>query len=78
MQPKWRIRFIVSHSREVAMPRKEEPLKPHDFPVEANNQTIVRNNGKPLAEVCDEKTARDVAERLNEHEYQRELDRWSA
>ena len=60
------------------MRRKEHPLKPQDFPVEANDKTIVKNDGKPLAEVCDEKTAEDVAERLNEHEYQREQDRWSA
>ena len=53
-------------------------MKPQDFPVEANDKTIVKNDGKPLAEVCDEKTAEDVAECLNEHEYQREQDRWSA
>jgi hypothetical protein len=70
--------FIVSQSREPMMPRKEEPLKPADFPVQADDKTIVKNDGKPLAEVCDEKTAQDVAERLNEHEYQREQDRWSA
>jgi hypothetical protein len=35
------------------MRRKEQPLKPQDFPVEANDKTIVKNDGKPLAEVCD-------------------------
>ena len=60
------------------MRRKEKPLKPQDFPVQADDKTIVKNDGKPLADVCDEKTAEDVAERLNENEYQREQDRWLA
>ncbi len=34
--------------------------------VQANDKTIVTNDGKPLADVCDEKTAQDLAERLNE------------
>ena len=60
------------------MPRKEEPLKPHDFPVQADDKTIVKNDGKPIADVCDKKTAEDLADRLNENEYQRDQDRWSA
>ena len=75
MQPKLRMRFIVSGDDDA---RKEKPLKPQDFPVQADDKTIVKNDGKPLADVCDEKTAEDVAERLNENEYQREQDRWSA
>ena len=58
------------------MRRKEKPLKPQDFPVQADDKKILKNDGKPLADVCDE-TAEDVAERLNENEYQRERDRWS-
>jgi hypothetical protein len=60
------------------MPRKEPPLKPQDFPVHSDDKTIVKNNGEPVAEVCDRETADDVADRLNENEYQREQDRWSA
>ena len=60
------------------MRRKQEPLKPGDFPVHADEKTIVKNDGKPLGEACDDKTAENVAERLNENEYQREQDRWSA
>jgi hypothetical protein len=60
------------------MPKKDEALKPQDFPVQAEDKTIVKNDGEAIAEVCDKKTAEDLAERLNEHEYQREQDRWSA
>jgi hypothetical protein len=34
--------------------------------------------GETVADVCDNKTAQDIAERLNENEHQREEDRWSA
>jgi hypothetical protein len=53
-------------------------LKPADFPVQVQQRNIVNNDGKAIAEACDEKTAEDVADRLNAEEYRREEDRWSA
>jgi hypothetical protein len=53
-------------------------LKPADFPVQVKRRNIVNNDGKAIAEACDEKTADDVADRLNAEEYRREEDRWSA
>jgi hypothetical protein len=56
----------------------DKPLKPNDFPVHVEQRKIVRNDGDQIAEVCDRKTAEDIADRLNENETQREEDRWSA
>jgi hypothetical protein len=53
-------------------------LKPADFSVQVQQRNIVSNDGKAIAEACDEKTAEDVANRLNAEEYRREEDRWSA
>ena len=53
-------------------------LKPADFPVQVQQRNIVKNDGKAIAEACDEKTAEDVANRLNAEEYRREEERWSA
>jgi hypothetical protein len=55
----------------------DEPLKPHDFPVHANQKQIVKNDGKMIAEACTKETAEEVAERLNAEEDRREEDRWS-
>jgi hypothetical protein len=57
---------------------EDEVLKPDDFPVHAEQKKIVKNDGKPVADVCDNKAAADIADRLNENENQREEDRWSA
>jgi hypothetical protein len=57
---------------------KDETLKPDDFPVHADRNKIVKSDGKPLAETLDEKTAKEIAERLNSDEQTRDEDRWSA
>jgi hypothetical protein len=57
---------------------EDKTLKPDDFPVHAEQEKIVKNRGETVADVCDNKTAEDIAERLNENEHQREEDRWSA
>ena len=72
----------ISHSEfaiqgSCAMP-DDEALKPDDFPVHANRKKIVKSDGKAIAEALDEKTAKEVAERLNADEQTREEDRWSA
>jgi hypothetical protein len=56
----------------------DKSLKPEDFPVQVQHRNIVKNDGKAIAEACDEKTAEDVADRSNAEEYRREEDRWSA
>ena len=56
----------------------DEPLKPEDFPVHVNQKQILKNDGKTIAEARTQKTAEDVAERLNGEEHRREEDRWSA
>jgi hypothetical protein len=53
-------------------------LKPDDFPVHTVHKKIVKNHGETVADAPDNKTAEDVADRLNENESQREQDRWSA
>jgi hypothetical protein len=56
----------------------DKPLKPDDFPLRVEKENIVKNDGEPIAEVCDKKTAEEIADRLNEDETRREEDRWSA
>jgi hypothetical protein len=56
----------------------DEKLKPEDFPVHTEKKKIIKNDGKPIAEASNEKTAEEVAERLNAEENSREQDRWSA
>lgn len=56
----------------------DKPLKPEDFPVHTNQTKIVKNDSKTIAEARTEKTAEDVAERLNAEDDRREEDRWSA
>jgi hypothetical protein len=54
-----------------------QALKPDDFPVHTEKKQIVINDGKTVAEARNEKTAEEVAERLNAEEDRREQDRWS-
>jgi hypothetical protein len=57
------------------MPNKK-PLKPEDFPVCAHDKIVAKEDGKPIAEAIDNKTAQDVADRLNADEARTEEDRW--
>jgi hypothetical protein len=57
---------------------KPPPLEPDDFPVQAEKNKIVSDSGEVIAEARDDKTAEEVADRLNEDENRREEDRWSA
>jgi hypothetical protein len=56
----------------------DKSLEPQDFPVRVQQRNIVKNDGRPIAEACDQKTAEEVADRLNADECRREEDRWSA
>lgn len=57
---------------------KQKPLKPDDFPVHAEGETIKKQDGTPIAETENSTSAEDIAERLNEDEARREEDKWSA
>lgn len=64
--------------KEMAMRDDDKPLKPDDFPVNAEGKKIKKQDGTPIAETSDPAVATDVADRLNEDEAQREEDKWSA
>ncbi|NPU64146.1 hypothetical protein HL667_03980 [Bradyrhizobium sp. 83012] len=55
-----------------------DPLKPDDFPLEADKERVRCQNGKPIATTKDEAMAHEIAERLNAEEHRREEDKWSA
>ena len=60
------------------MESKDPPLKPDDFPVHADKNKILTTTGEHIALAKDEKTADEVANRLNADEHQQQEDRWSA
>ena len=60
------------------MSKAQKPLKPDDFPVNAEGKKIKKQDGTPIANTDDPAVADDVAERLNEDEARREEDKWSA
>jgi len=62
----------------MAMPNEDKPLKPDDFPVNAEGKIIRKQDRAPIAETKDPAVAADVAERLNGDEARREEDKWSA
>jgi hypothetical protein len=62
----------------MAMFNQEKPLKPEDFPVNADGKKITKQDGTPIAETEEPAVAADVADRLNEDEARREEDKWSA
>jgi hypothetical protein len=68
----------VLGAQEAAMSKAQKPLKPDDFPVNAEGKKIKKQDGTPIATTDDPTVAADVAERLNEDEARREEDKWSA
>jgi hypothetical protein len=60
------------------MPNTKQPLKPDDFPENAEDKKIKKQDGTPVADTDDPAVAAEIAERLNEDEAQREEDKWSA
>ena len=59
------------------MPNDDE-LKPNDFPVEVEDEKLVTADGKPIAKARAPEVAQDLADRLNEDEYRKEQEKWSA
>ncbi|MCK1489173.1 hypothetical protein IVB14_01675 [Bradyrhizobium sp. 180] len=60
------------------MSASKKPLRPEDFPVNAEGRKIKKQDGMPIADAEDPAVAEDVAERLNDDEARREEDKWSA
>jgi len=60
------------------MTEQNEPLKPEDFPLEAEKDRVQCHNGKPIATTKSQAMAHEIAERLNAEEHRREEDKWSA
>jgi hypothetical protein len=63
-------------TREGEMPNK--PLKPDDFPVAVEGDELMTADGKAIARARTPAIAEDIADRLNEDDYRKEQDRWSA
>jgi hypothetical protein len=55
---------------------KEKPLKPDDFPIEAEEKKLMTNKGKPIASTESKAIADDLAERVNEQADREEHDRF--
>ena len=60
------------------MSAPKKPLKPDDFPVNADGTKIKKQDGTTIANTDEPAVAEDVARRLNADEAQREEDKWSA
>jgi hypothetical protein len=56
----------------------DKPLKPDDFPVEVEGDELMTADGKPFAKAKTSDIADDIADRLNEDDYRKQQDRWSA
>jgi hypothetical protein len=54
------------------------PLKPDDFLVEVEGEKLVSADGKPIAKAKTPVVAEDIADRLNEDDYRKGQDKWSA
>ena len=54
-----------------------EPLKPNDFPIEADDNKLIKQDGQPVGNAESPALAEDLAERLNEDEARKEQDRWA-
>ena len=59
-------------------PNTKDQLKPDDFPLQADDSKIARQDGKPIAKTDSEDMAKEIADRLNCEEHRREEDKWSA
>ncbi|WP_246738363.1 hypothetical protein [Bradyrhizobium sp. CCBAU 051011] len=56
----------------------KKPLRPEDFPVDAEGQKIKKQDGTPIADADNPAVADEIVERLNDDEARREEDKWSA
>jgi len=59
------------------MQDKPEELKPDDFPIQAEQEKLKTKDGETIGTAASEPLAEHIADRLNEHAYVEEQDRWS-
>jgi hypothetical protein len=67
--------FLLTSEGEMS---NDKPLKPDDFPVEVEGDELMTADGEPIAKAKTPDIAEDIADRLNEDDYRKEQDRWSA
>jgi len=56
---------------------KHPPLSDDDFPVESHGTAVTNRDGEPVAITPAPAIADEIADRLNEHEHQRQDDSWT-
>jgi len=56
----------------------QEAANPDDFPVNADDKKVKRQDGTPIANTNDPAATANVAEGLNDDEARREEDKWPA
>jgi transposase len=56
---------------------RQKPLKPDDFPIEADGKKLKTSKGRPIASTESDAIADDLAERVNEQADREEHDRWA-
>jgi hypothetical protein len=69
--------MMLATQEEDVMSTSKKPLKPDDFPVNAEGQRIKKQDGTPIANTEDPAVAADIADRLNDDEARREEDKWA-
>lgn len=57
--------------------KAKKRLEPKDFPVQAEDTKITKNNGEPIADAHDGQVAQDICDRLNADQAREEEDRWA-
>ena len=55
----------------------QHPLKPDDFPVSAEDEQLITQDGTRVAAAKSKPLAKEIAARLNEDAARKEEDRWS-
>jgi hypothetical protein len=57
--------------------KPKKPLKPADFPVQAEQTKITKSDGEPIADAKNIGVAQDICDRLNADHDREEEDRWA-
>ena len=55
----------------------QQPLKPDDFPVSTDDEHLITQDGKQVADAKSKPLAKEIAERLNEDAARKEEERWA-
>jgi hypothetical protein len=68
----------MDNRRRPFMSASKKPLKPDDFPLNAEGPKLKKQDGTPIADTDGPALAADIADPLNDDEARREEDKWSA